>query len=351
MQLTKKNHLIGLDIGSRSIKVAEAVETKNGFTLMRFGKTDIPAGWILDGQIKEPTLVADAIRKLIAETKIREKNVAISIGGYSVIVKKIQIPFQTLESLQDTIQIEAEQYIPFDISEVNLDFDILGDADPASNRMDVLLVAAKKELVEDVVGVVELAGLRACIVDIDAFALQNIFELSHGIREEAMVLLDIGAHKTTLNIVQNGVSLLTRDVPLGCEQITMKIAKLEGCSFEEAESIKISRKAGKKSTVQEITRIFSEVMSDWCMEIRRAIDFFYSTYPDHQLKGIAISGGGSSISEFSSILAAEIGMSVEVLRPFQAFQIHRKVKEMDFDTISPQAAICLGLSIRRLDDK
>lgn len=351
MFFKKKNHLVGLDIGSRSIKIAEAVEVKNGFRLERYGEVDIPTGWIQDGQIREPTLVADAIRKLVADTKIREKNTAVSIGGYSIIVKKIQVPFQTVESLQDTIQVEAEQYIPFDISEVYLDFDVLGKPDPTTSRMDVLLVAAKKEVVEDIVSIITLAGLKACVVDIDAFALQNVFELALGSESEATALIDIGAHKTTLNIVQDGVSLLMRDVPLGCEQITIKIAKVENCSFEEAEAIKISRKPGKNASVQDISKIYSEVMADWCMEIRRAIDFFYSTYPDSHLKQALISGGGALITEFPGILSAEIATPVQVLQPFQGFQVHRRLQQPNLDAGSPRSAICLGLSIRRLDDK
>ncbi|MEI6260946.1 MAG: type IV pilus assembly protein PilM [Deltaproteobacteria bacterium] len=351
MLFAKKNHLVGLDIGSKTLKVCEVFETrKKGFILNKLGMITLPNGAIEDGVIKDPETVSEAICELFKVQKIREKNVAISIGGYSVIVKKIQLQNMTDAELQETIQYEAEQYIPFDINDVNLDFHILGESQVAANKLDVILVAAKKELVSEYVNLIELSGLRPCVVDIDAFALQNIYEINYDTKEEVVALIDIGASKTSLNIVKDGVSLFTRDVSLGCNQINLKISNKVVCSLEDAETIKLTGKSNK-ITPQEIADIVTLVIGDWCLEIRRAIDFFYSTYPDDQIRKILISGGGANIKEFQQILASETASEVEVINPFGNFSIDKRLDPSFLKKVSPQAAICMGLAIRRIDDK
>ena len=184
MLFGKKDHLVGLDIGSRTIKVAEIVENKKGRSIRRFGMTDIAPGLIEDGSINDPETVAESIRQLFKSYNIKEQNVALSIGGYSVIVKKISVQTMEEEKLQESIHFEAEQYIPFDISDVNLDFQILGPNETNPNQMNVFLVAAKKEMVNDYINLVNLAGLNPCIIDVEAFALQNIFELNYDLKDE-----------------------------------------------------------------------------------------------------------------------------------------------------------------------
>ncbi len=347
----KKDHLVGLDIGSRAIKAGEITETKKGFTLEKFGMIDIPPGIIEDGSIKDPEPVADAIRQLYKTYNIKEHNVAISIGGYSVIVKKINVQSMTEEQLQETIHFEAEQYIPFDISDVNLDFQILGENDQNPNQMGVLLVAAKKEMIDDYINLTQLAGLNPCIIDVDAFALQNIFESSYDLEDENVALIDIGASKTSLNILKGSTSVFMRDVSLGCGQINQKIASLVDCSPEEAEQLKFGD-ASDKISQEDMSGIVSSVVADWCTEIRRALDFFYSTYPDDQIKKIVLSGGGGNIKEFRQLLAVETSAEVQTINPFESLY----VDDDRFDTkylekIAPQASICLGLSLRKVNDK
>ncbi len=351
MFLRKKNHLIGLDIGSRSIKIGEAVETKHGFELKRFGIADIPGEWMEDVVIREPNRVSLIIRNLLDQLQIREKNVAVSIGGYSVIVKKIQLPPQPETSLQETIHFEAEQYIPFDVNEVNLDFQIISDPAESGSRMDVILVAAKKDLVDEYIQLIESAGLKPCIIDIDAFALQNIYEFSYQPGEETVALIDIGAGKTTLNILAGKTSLFMRDVTLGSEQINQKIMETVRCTPEEAEAVKISGTLGDRFPTLNLEGITREIVSDWCLEIRRAIDFFYSTYPEHQIQTLILSGGGAHITEFRNMLESETGAAVKLIEPFQRFSLSRRLDTGYLHSIAPQAAICMGLAIRRLDDK
>jgi type IV pilus assembly protein PilM len=351
MLLGKKNHLVGLDIGSRSIKAGEVVEAKKGLTLKKFGMIDIPPGAIEDGVVNDPESVAEAIRQLFKTYNIKEQNVAVSIGGYSVIVKKINVQNMPEEQLQETIQFEAEQYIPFDIADVNLDFQILGESDHNPNQMSVFLVAAKKEMVNDYINLVNMAGLNPCIIDVEAFALQNIFEMSYDAQEENIALIDIGASKTSLNILRGMSSVFMRDVALGCIQINQKIVSLVGCSIEEAEQLKQGEQQDKLAT-EDLKNIVSTVVNDWCTEIRRALDFFYSTYPDDQITRIILSGGGANIGEFRQRLGAETSAHVEIINPFQNLTIDDDAFDAAYiQQIAPQAAICMGLAIRRVDDK
>ena len=349
MFFKKKTHLVGLDIGSSAIKAAEVIETKTENVLHNFGMLKIAPGLIEEGTIKDHDAVSAAIRELFSANNIKNKNVAISIGGYSVIVKKISVQTMTEDELQETIHFEAEQYIPFDISDVNLDFQILGENEQNPNQMNVLLVAAKKEMVSDYIHLIELAGLHTVILDIDSFALQNIFEFNYATEEESVALIDIGASKTSLNILKGYSSVFMRDVSLGCGQINQQIVSLADCSIEEAEKIKLSEQSAIISA-KDLANIVSSVVSDWTTEIRRAIDFFYSTYPDDHISKIILSGGGANITEFRQLLSDEISTEVEIINPFDKFSIESSGLDSSYlEKIAPQAAICMGLAIRKVE--
>jgi type IV pilus assembly protein PilM len=366
MLLGKKFNLVGLDIGSRTIKAGEIVEGKSGPTLKSFGSIDIPPGTIEEGNIVEPARVADAIRQMYKKFGIKENNVAISIGGYSVIVKKINVQTMEEEQLQETINLEAEQYIPFDISDVNLDFQILGENEHNANQMNVLLVAAKKEMINDYVKLIQMAKLNPCVIDIDAFALQNIYEHAYlksaapaeseeksagGGEGESVALIDIGASKTSLNILKDRSSVFMRDVSLGCGQINQKIIQMIECTPEEAEDLKFAPDP-EMISADDLREIVSSVVADWCTEIRRALDFFYSTYPDDQIQKIILSGGGGNLSEFRELLAVETSADVETINPFAGLYVDPDKFDSDYiQKMAPQAAICMGLSLRKVDDK
>jgi type IV pilus assembly protein PilM len=352
MLFTKKNRLVGLDIGSRTIKASEISGLKKGdkLTLRKFGIIEIPRGAIEEGNIKKPEEIADAIKQLFKTYDIREQNVAVSIGGYSVIVKKISVQSMTEEQLHETIQFEAEQYIPFDINDVNIDFQILGNKENAQ-RMNVLLVAAKKEMVDSYISILEMANLNPCIIDVDAFALQNIFEINYETKNDNVALIDIGASKTSLNILKGEDSVFMRDVSLGCDQINQKIINLIDCSNDEAEQIKLLKETDLLSP-EDLMEIVNTVVADWSTEIQRALEFFYSTYPDDQIKAIILSGGGGNIKEFKKLLATETTARVETINPFKAFHFdNNKFDPSYIKQIAPQAAICMGLATRRVDDK
>jgi type IV pilus assembly protein PilM len=217
--------------------------------------------------------------------------------------------------------------------------------------MNVFLVAAKKEMVNDYVNLANLAGLNPCIVDVEAFALQNIFEANYDTGDVNIALIDIGASKTSLNILKGNNSVFMRDVSLGCMQINQKVISLIDCSYDEAEQLKFGADSNRLSA-DDLKGITSSVVADWCTEIRRALDFFYSTYPDDQIKRIILSGGGANVADFRDLLAVEASAEVETINPFKNLYVDDDQFDPEFiKQISPQAAITAGLAIRRVNDK
>jgi type IV pilus assembly protein PilM len=216
--------------------------------------------------------------------------------------------------------------------------------------MNVLLVAAKKDMVNEYINLIDMANLNLGIIDIDAFALQNIYELNYEAKGDNVALIDIGASKTSVNILKNNMSVFMRDVSLGCNQINNRIISMLSCTMSEAEEIKLGKKADKLS-VDELKEIRSSVVSDWSDEIRRALDFFYSTNPDEEIKQIVLSGGGANIKEFRELLALQSSAEVKIINPFERFEIDNHLDSDYLNQMAPQAAIAMGLAIRRLDDK
>lgn len=351
MLFSKNKQLVGLDIGSSTIKACELGYSKKGYALKNLATVEIDPGFIVDGVVSQPSELARAVKALFEENRIKEKNVALAIGGYSVIMKNISVQKTDEKGMHDSVSLEAEQYIPFDINDVNIDFHVLGQNKHNVDQLDIILVAAKKEIIEEYTGILESIGISAGIVDVDVLALQNCYEFNHGSGEQTAALIDIGASKTSLNIIKNGVPVFMRDVSLGCGQIDQQIASHCDCTVAEAQRIKVERQSDKISSA-DIDDIESSVIKNWCTEIRRAIDFFYSTYPDDSFNQVTLSGGGANMDEFRKLLALETSTQVDVISPFVNVQINRgKFDSAYIDSIAPQAAVSMGLALRRADDK
>jgi type IV pilus assembly protein PilM len=364
--MARKNALVGLDIGSHSIKLVEVDYTRKGIALRNVGLIGLPPDAIVEGSIKELEIVTSAIRSLFSNLKVKQKNVAASISGYSVIIKKISVARRDEMDLERTIHNEAEQYIPFDINDVNLDFDILepltdislagekGLARDESDHLDVILVAAKKDIVNDYANLLQNAGLNPVILDVDSFALQNAFEMSLA-EEEGLdgtcVLINVGAEELGINVVHNGTSLFTRDSGFGGAQITEAIMSRFNVSYEEAEKMKLAGLAQEKHlTVLE--KIFVSTVSDWVQEIKRAIDFVVGTYPEKTISKLVVSGGSCRIPGFQRHLQRETGLPVEPLDPFRNLKVNTKKIDMEYlNYIAPQVAVAMGLALRSIGDK
>jgi len=369
MPVPKKNQLVGLDIGSHSIKLVEIDDTKKGLVLKNFGIIGMPKDSIMEGSIKEVGVAASAIKTLFKNLNVKNKNVAVSISGFSVIVKKITIPKREESELETSIHEEAEQYIPFDISDVNLDYEILtspeeeetgekaegeegAEEKKESDIMDVMLVAAKKDIIEDYESLIQLAGLNPMIMDVDAFAIQNAYENSSGKTSGCYAIINVGAEELGINTIKDGVSIFTRDSSYGGSQITDAIMTKFNVSYEDAENIKLGGTKIDDKQKAALEEIFTTMISGWVQEIKRALDFLSTTYPDESIEKILVGGGAYRIPGFLKYLEMETEIPVEELNPFASLQINEKIFDPEYlSYIAPQAAVAVGLALRSIGDK
>src|SRR5512144_2630281 len=317
MGLFGTKELIGLDIGSSSVKMAHIKVVGAENRLKKFGVFPLPADAIVDGAIMDHAAVVEGIKAALRELKIREKEVAISLSGHSVIIKKVQLPTTTAEELEESIQWEVEQYIPFDIKDVKIDFQVIGPLKDDPSKMDVLLVAAKTDLVNDYISVVKDAGLSPAIVDLDSIAAGNAFEFCHPVSDEQVpMVINVGASFMNVNILHSGVPLFTRDVPMGGGMYTSEIQKQIAVSFEAAEDIKVGRKdpGDKAEKLSEIMKTVSNILAT---EAQRSYNFFYATYPDRVVTKVYLTGGAAKSSYRKEMFAEKIGVEVEYFDPFE----------------------------------
>jgi len=343
--LSKSNLVVGVDIGSHAVKVCQLNRTDRGYSVVALGSAVLPEGAVDDGTLVEPEIVGKAVASLFANLKINNKKVGISISGYSVIVKKVNLAAMGEEKLEEHIMAEAEQYIPFDIEDVYLDFQSLKPADGASDRTDVMLVAAKKEVVDDYLDMLRGIGLEPVLVDVDGFALENTYECS-GAQVENVALVDIGASKMNINILSKGMSVVARDIVVGSRQLTEQIQASLDIDFEEAEAIKLGQSPAGENQ-QLIEEIFTSTCTQWVLEIKKAIDLYHANNPDAPLEKLILSGGGSKVAGLADFLAHETGLIVELFNPFKQMSSNPKKIDADYlESIGPEMAIATGIAIR-----
>ena len=347
-----KRDVIGLDIGSSSIKMVELKEAKAGYKLLNLAIAPLPPEAIVDGALMDSVTIIDTIRDLVASSKTRVKNVVTSVSGHSVIVKKISLPLMTEAELEESVQWEAERYIPFDINDVNIDFQILGSSPENPDVMDVILVAAKKDIVNDYVSVVMESGLNPVVIDIDAFALGNMLGINYEIeKDEIVALVNVGAGVTSINILKNNVSSFTRDIFKGGNQITEEIQRQLHVDHEDAEKTKLGNKTDVSSepVVQQVLKGAAESLA---VEIKNSLEFFQSTTTYEKISRLYLSGGGSKLRDFDMILQQQTGIPVEIVNPFKKVEYAGKNFDMEYlREIGPIMAVGVGLALRKVGDK
>ncbi|BCR04679.1 type IV pilus assembly protein PilM [Desulfuromonas versatilis] len=347
-----KKDVIGIDIGSSSVKSVQLREVKGGYQLVGLGNYPLPPEAIVDNAIMDSSAVVEAIRNLVESQKIKTKNVATSISGHSVIIRKIQLPIMTEEEMESSIQWEAEQYIPFEISEVNLDFQILGPDAKDPSQMNVVLVAAKKEFVNDYVAVFSECGLNPVVMDIDCFAIENAFEASYGTAAEGIVaLINMGAGAMNVNILKEGVSVFTRDIQVGGNMFNEEIQKRLGLSGEDAERVKLGAEL-EDVDPDELQEVMQDSVETLCQEVQRSLDFFSATSADEKVQKIFITGGVSKATQVKESLEQRLGIPVEGMDPFRQIVVDEKNFDMEYiKAIGPLFTVAVGLAMRRLGDK
>ena len=348
--MARAKNVIGLDIGSSAIKMVQLKESKRGFQLLNFGSVQLPPEAIIDGALMNSTVIVSTIRELIQSQRIRHKETGIAISGHSVIIKKIPVPTMTDDELEEQIHWEAEQHIPFDINDVEIDYEVLTRRDD-QGQMDILLVAAKKDEINDYTSVARESKLNPLVVDIDAFALQNAYEMNYGADpNETVALLNIGASLTTINILQGGVTMFTRDMASGGNGITEEIQKQLGVSFEEAEAYKTGGIGGEATDVvpEEVHSIVRQVVESLAGEIQRSLDFYLATSAGGDVDRIFVVGGTARLRSLVQAIEDRARVPVDFLDPFRRVTIDERHVDVNLlRELSPQAAVCVGLALRK----
>jgi type IV pilus assembly protein PilM len=346
----KSKDIVGIDIGSSSVKLVQLKEQKGVYYLQSVGIVPLPPEAIVDNTLMDSSSIMEAIKKLLKSLNITGKDAACSVSGNSVIIRKISLPAMSAEELEDQIHWEAEQYIPFDINDVNIDFQILTSDKLDLTKMDVLLVASKKDIINDYLAVFNETGIKLAVVDVDSFAVQNAFELNYDVdAEDVFALINIGASIMNLNIVKGGISLFTRDVQMGGNLYTEEIQKQFGVSSEDAEKIKIT---GFSPDQTRLSDTISRINETLAMEMRRSLDFYNTTAGEGKINEVYISGGGAKIAMLAEAVHRRLGLPVEILNPFRKVKYNEKEFAPEYlMDMGPLVTVAVGLATRRFGDK
>jgi type IV pilus assembly protein PilM len=345
----RKKQVVGCDVGSSAIKIVELKPLKNDeFQLVHAAVAELSPEAIVDGAIMDSSLVVEALTGLISQNGVKNTKFGGSLSGHSVIIKKIQLPSMTEAELAESIQWEAEQYIPFDINDVNLDYVVLDSG--ASDTMDVLLVAVKKDRINDYTSVIVQAGKEPVLIDVDVFSVQNAFEANYSSRGETVALVNVGASVMNINVLHDGSSVFWRDVAFGGNLYTEAIQREFNLPREDAERLKLGDEVGQVSR-QQVDSVLSAASEDLAAELQKTVDFFVATSSVDQLDRVMLSGGGALVSNLASILQERFQVNVELLNPFRNIRYN----ESDFDpewinNNAPAMTVAVGLAIRTVGD-
>ncbi|MBN2332857.1 MAG: type IV pilus assembly protein PilM [Deltaproteobacteria bacterium] len=339
---------LGLDIGSSYIKIVELKESGSRYTLQNFGIAILPTDTIVDGTIMDSMAIVNTIKNLIENLKSRKKQICTSISGHSVIIKKILLPVMDEATVENTIYEEAAHHIPYDIYDVNLDFQILGPSSEADDKMDVLLVAVKKDIISDYLGVIEEAGLVPVIVDVDNFALENMYEYNYeDAGEEVVALVDIGSNITNINIIKQGVSNFTRDITVGSRMITEQLQKQLNLNYQTAEQLKIGVPV-EGINRSDLEKIIADAAFSFINEINKTIDFYHTSASGSRIEKIYLGGGGAKLAGIVSMVHEITTIETEIINSFRNLIVPEKKFDSNYiQDMAPLAAVAVGLALRK----
>ena len=345
----QKKQVIGLDIGSSSLNLVEIQDISRGYFLNNLSQIPLDRGVIVDGVLSKPDKLTQKIKEFFKACRCRNRSVVTSLSGHSVIAKKVNFLKMEEEELRELINDESDKYLPFDnVEDINFDFQILGESDVNPNQIDVLLVAARKNIIDSYIGAIEKAGLKVVIMDVDSFALETMYETNYDFEEgDIAVLVNIGASMTNINVVKNGTSVFTRDFSMGGMSITEILQEKMGITFEEVEAAKleVDKMDGLKKDMVNYAEPF-------LLEIERSVDYFRSTSPGEHIGQMLISGGCAKIPGLVSTMSQRLNIKAEIVNPFKNISYDKKVFDPTYiEDISPVAAVGVGLALRRIGDK
>ena len=348
MRFGKKKSVAGLDIGSSSIKMVELEGKMNNLNLVGLGFENLPDNTIVDGQIMELNTVSEVIQNVCTNHHISATQVVTGVSGHSVIIKNIVLPPMSREELEESIDWHAEEHIPYDLSDVSLDYQVTEETADATS---VLIAACKRERIDNLKQAIQLSGRQPVIIDVDTFALQNCYEVNYQPDDSQVVtLLNIGASTMNVNIVKGNHSLFTRDITVGGSQFTDVLQRNLGLSFAQAEAVKRGvAEAAEGIEEKAIEPLMNNVTEMVAMEIQKTFDFYRATADDGAMvvQKILISGGGSKLAGLAEELSARLELPVEVLDPFRSIKVDTRKFDPDYlSEIMPEMAVAVGLAVR-----
>ncbi len=355
MLFGRSKNLVGLDIGSSSVKAVELKDLGKGrgCQLVNIGIEPLSPEAIVDGAIMDSGLVAETVQRLFATNRIKSQDVAISLSGHSVIIKKISLPQMSQEELAESIQWEAEQYIPFDVDDVNIDYQVLeGPSLSGEGNMDVLLVAVKKDKINDYTTVLANAGKTAQVVDVDVFALQNAYEANYEVPAERVVaLINMGAAVTNIAILQGGASIFWRDISIGGNLFTEAIQKELNVPSEQADLLKRGQDV-EGVNAERVPAILQAVGEQVGTEIQKTLDFFKATSSSDPVSLMVLTGGGSRAGNLTTYLGQRFETEVELMDPFKKIVVNERQFPPDrLEPLSACASVAVGLALRKVGDR
>jgi type IV pilus assembly protein PilM len=342
-------HLVGVDIGSSSIKVCLLRESRKAYGLLRLGYAPLAPQVVVDGQVVDRGAVTEALARVLHDAKIKQREVALSVSGQSVIIRKITVPLMTAGELAEQIGWEAEQHIPFDIKDVQIDYQVLRRRAEAS-QMDLLLVAAKRDQINEYIQLARDAKLKPLVCDIDAFTIQNVVELSRGLPpDQTIAVLNVGASLSSLNIVAGGVSAFTREIASGGNVITEEVTKQMGVPWEQAEAYKCGGAAGQGGIVPaQVMQIIDSVTDSIAAEIQRSLDFYMATSGENEITRIFVTGGSANLVQLGQAIQRRARVPVELWSPLERIAVEaREVDQALLQLRASQMAVAIGLGLRR----
>jgi type IV pilus assembly protein PilM len=344
---------VALDIGSSSIKMVEAVSDKNNHRVLKLGIQPLAENAIQNNMIVDIQAVAGAIRQVIQENGVKAKRVISAVPGRAVIMKKVQMPKQEEAELEANIEFEAQNVIPENLENVNLDHQILS-SEADGNRMEVLLVAVKKEIVNSYSEAIAAAGLEPTVIDVDYFALENMYEANYA--EDAakgvIGLIHIGAQNTSITLLQDGISIFTGDLSIGGSYFTEALASQAGLSLAGAEAFKLTGVAEENPELN-LAALVESTIEDLAEEIKRTVSLYGAVPSDdgESLRILFLSGGGAKLAGLREVLEQRIGVPVRLSEPFRSFSVGKSIDREYLLESAAAFAVAAGLSIRRPGDR
>jgi len=339
---------VGLDIGSSLVKIVEIDHGRATPTLVRLGIVPLPPDAIVDGEVMDRLLVLDAVRECAESSGIRTRDVVTAVSGRALIVKKVTMDKMNVEDAQEAIHWEAEQHVPFDIDDVCLDFQILKES-VGNNQMQVLLVAAKKDMIHQHADLVRDAGLEPTIIDVDSFAIQNCYEANYEpVAGRVVGLLDIGSEVTNLNIVQDGVPQFTRDLSIGRSRFVEEVQREMNIGQDEANKLLSAKSTSdREESLREAVRRSAEEMA---LGVERSFAFLKGSGDAEKLDALMISGGGAQMPLLREFLAERHGVPVEVAQPLRQVGYDPALfSDKTVDEVAPLLTVGVGLGLRRVE--